>query len=77
VSCDTIRAMKLSDFQYDLPAELIAQEPLKHRPSSRLLILDGESGAIQDQFFHHIVDLIQPKDLLVFNDSHRELFDSI
>jgi S-adenosylmethionine:tRNA ribosyltransferase-isomerase len=61
--------MKLSDFQYDLPVELIAQEPLKNRTSSRLLILDGKSGAIQDQFFHHIVDLIQPEDLLVFNDT--------
>jgi len=69
MSCATMRAMKLSDFQYDLPPELIAQEPLKNRSSSRLLVLDSESGTIQDQFFYYIVDLIQPEDLLVFNDT--------
>ncbi len=61
--------MKLSDFQYDLPDELIAQEPLQDRPSSRLLVLNAETGAIQDQHFYDIFDLIQPEDLLVFNDT--------
>lgn len=61
--------MKLSDFQYDLPVELIAQTPLQNRASSRLLTLDGKSGAIQDKYFYQIADLIQPEDLLVFNDT--------
>lgn len=61
--------MKLSDFHYDLPEELIAQEPLPERTASRLLQLDGDSGEIIDGHFKDVLDLIQTGDLLVFNDT--------
>lgn len=61
--------MQRSDFNFDLPEELIAQFPLEDRSSSRLLCLDRGSGAIQDRQFSNILDLLQPGDLLVFNDT--------
>jgi S-adenosylmethionine:tRNA ribosyltransferase-isomerase len=61
--------MKLSDFQYELPPELIAQEPLEERTASRLLVVDGNSGELQDQHFHNVLDWLKPEDLLVFNDT--------
>lgn len=60
--------MKLSDFDYTLPPELIAQEALNNRDASRLLVV-GPDNAFNDQTFRDIVDLIQPEDLLVFNDT--------
>jgi S-adenosylmethionine:tRNA ribosyltransferase-isomerase len=61
--------VRLSDFDYDLPAELIAQHPAASRTASRLLHLDGRSGAIEDLHFPDIVGLLAPNDLLVVNDT--------
>lgn len=61
--------MNISDFDYDLPQEMIAQEPLEPRDSSRLLHLDRESGEIQHHIFRDIVDLIHPGDVLVMNNT--------
>ncbi|RDH92193.1 MAG: tRNA preQ1(34) S-adenosylmethionine ribosyltransferase-isomerase QueA [endosymbiont of Seepiophila jonesi] len=61
--------MKLSDFSYDLPPELIAQFPEKERRGSRLLTLDGTSGELNDQHFTDLPRLLRKGDLLVFNDT--------
>ncbi len=61
--------MKTSDFFYELPPEQIAQTPLERRDSSRLLILDRESGKVSHGSFPDILDRIQPGDCLVMNDS--------
>lgn len=61
--------MKLSDFDYFLPKELIAQEPAQPRDHSRLLVLDKLSGEIEHKIFFNLVDYLQPGDLLVVNDS--------
>jgi S-adenosylmethionine:tRNA ribosyltransferase-isomerase len=61
--------MKLSDFDYYLPDELIAQHPPAERTASRLLHLDGVTGAIQDRTFRDITSLLLPNDLLVFNNT--------
>lgn len=61
--------MKLSDFYYDLPPELIAHYPLPERSASRLLVLDGKTGTYSDQHFADIVDLLNEGDLLVFNNT--------
>ena len=61
--------MKTSDFYYDLPEELIAQEPLKDRSSSRLLVLDKETGEIEHRIFKDITDYLQEGDCLVINDT--------
>jgi S-adenosylmethionine:tRNA ribosyltransferase-isomerase len=57
------------DFHYELPAELIAQQPLAERSASRLLTLDGTSGAYADRAFRDLPHLLQPGDLLVLNDT--------
>jgi S-adenosylmethionine:tRNA ribosyltransferase-isomerase len=61
--------MQRSDFHFDLPPELIAQYPLESRTASRLLCLDGKTGALADRTFNGLPDLIQPGDLLVFNNT--------
>jgi S-adenosylmethionine:tRNA ribosyltransferase-isomerase len=61
--------MRLSDFRYELPGELIAQYPPAKRGDSRLLCLDGSSGRIEDRHFSALPELLQPGDLLVFNDT--------
>ena len=61
--------MKTSDFYYDLPEELIAQEPLKDRASSRLLVLDKNTGEIEHKIFKNIVDYLKKGDCLVINDT--------
>ena len=61
--------MKTSDFYYDLPEELIAQDPLEDRSSSRLLVLDKETGETEDHIFRDIVDYLNPGDCLVLNDT--------
>ena len=61
--------MQLSDFYYDLPPELIASQPLAERTASRLLIVDGASGSLRDGNFTDVQVLIQPGDLLVFNNT--------
>ena len=61
--------MRRSDFHYELPEELIAQQPLAERSASRLLTLDGATGAITDRQFRDLPGFIEPGDLLVFNDT--------
>jgi len=61
--------MDRADFHYELPPELIAQEPLPERRASRLLVLDGETGALDDRRFVDLVDWLAPSDLLVLNDT--------
>ena len=61
--------MKLSDFHFDLPEELIAQYPLAERSASRLLCLDRHSGALEDAQFAGLPERLAPGDLLVFNDT--------
>ncbi len=61
--------MKRQDFYYDLPEELIAQDPLKDRSSSRLLVLDKESGAVSHHVFREITDYLEEGDCLVINDT--------
>ncbi len=61
--------MKRSDFHFDLPPGLIAQHPLPERSGSRLLVLDGDSGAIAHRRFPDLLDQLRPDDLLVFNDT--------
>ncbi|MBU5359828.1 tRNA preQ1(34) S-adenosylmethionine ribosyltransferase-isomerase QueA [Enterococcus raffinosus] len=57
------------DFDFDLPEELIAQTPLEKRDSSRLLVLDRESGQIEDKHFDEIIEELSPGDALVMNDT--------
>ena len=61
--------MKTSDFNFDLPQELIAQDPLEDRSSSRLMVLNKESGEITHRIFHDITDYLRPGDCLVINDT--------
>lgn len=61
--------MKTSDFYYDLPQELIAQDPLKDRASSRLLVLDKQSGETEHKIFKDIKDYLNKGDCLVLNDT--------
>ena len=61
--------MKTRDFWYDLPEELIAQTPLEQRDTSRLLVLDRETGAVNHKHFYDILDFLKPGDCLVMNDS--------
>ena len=61
--------MKLSDFNYDLPKELIAQDPLENRSDSRLMLLDKETGAIEHKIFRDITEYLNPGDCLVINDT--------
>lgn len=61
--------MKTSDFDYELPPELIAQEPMVPRDACRLLVMDRETGAVSDRIFRDIVDELRPGDLLVANET--------
>ena len=61
--------LRVSDFDYDLPEELIAQTPLEPRDSSRLLVLDRNSGNLSQRIFREFVDYLRPGDLLVANDT--------
>jgi S-adenosylmethionine:tRNA ribosyltransferase-isomerase len=61
--------MKKSDFSYQLPEELIAQSPLSERHDSRLLCLNKHTGQLADKQFTDFIDLIDERDLLVFNDT--------
>lgn len=59
----------LADFDYDLPKELIAQTPIEQRDTSRLLVMNHETGELIDQHFYDIIDYLNPGDALVMNDS--------
>lgn len=61
--------MKKSDFYFELPQELIAQDPLEERSASRLLVLNKQTGEVKDESFSHIVGLLEPGDCLVLNNT--------
>ena len=61
--------MRKEDFYFDLPEELIAQDPLEDRSSSRLLVLDKETGKVEHHVFREIIDYLQEGDCLVINDT--------
>ncbi|RDH42956.1 tRNA preQ1(34) S-adenosylmethionine ribosyltransferase-isomerase QueA [Zooshikella ganghwensis] len=61
--------MRVKDFSFELPAEQIARYPTDQRSSSRLMVVDGSSGAIEHKSFVDIADYMQPGDLLVLNDT--------
>ncbi|MBN2369415.1 MAG: tRNA preQ1(34) S-adenosylmethionine ribosyltransferase-isomerase QueA, partial [Vicinamibacteria bacterium] len=61
--------MRLGEFDYDLPPELIAQEPLAERDASRLLVLDRQAGTIEHRFFHELHEYLRDNDLLIVNRS--------
>ena len=61
--------LKKSDFYFDLPQELIAQDPLEDRSSSRLLVLDKNTGEISHHIFRDIIDYLHPGDCLVLNNT--------
>ena len=61
--------MKTSDFDYNLPSELIAQSPIEPRDHSRLMVLNRQLGSVEHRQFFEVVDYLQDGDVLVFNDS--------
>ena len=61
--------MKTSDFDFELPQELIAQTPILNRDHSRLLVLDKETGEVRHHVFKDIIDFLNPGDVLVINDT--------
>ncbi|MGP2526975.1 tRNA preQ1(34) S-adenosylmethionine ribosyltransferase-isomerase QueA [Acidaminococcus sp. LBK-2] len=61
--------MEVTDFDYDLPEELIAQTPVEPRDSSRLLVMDKETGELEHRHFYNLPEYLKPGDLLVFNDT--------
>ncbi|HBG1231170.1 TPA: tRNA preQ1(34) S-adenosylmethionine ribosyltransferase-isomerase QueA [Clostridioides difficile] len=61
--------MKTSDFKFDLPQELIAQVPIEDRASSRLMVLDKETGNIEHKVFRDIIEYLNPGDCLVLNNT--------
>lgn len=61
--------MKTSDFYYDLPQELIAQDPLADRSSSRLMVVDRKTGEVSHHVFREIIDYLNPGDCLVINNT--------
>src|SRR5512135_2638300 len=64
-----LEQLKLSDFDYDLPEERIAQQPAPERDGSRLMVLDRASGAVLHRTFADIEACLRPGDLLVLNDT--------
>lgn len=61
--------MKVSDFNYELPEELIAQVPITNRDSSRLMVLNKETQTIEHKIFKDIIDYLKPGDCLVRNNT--------
>ena len=61
--------MKTSDFDFELPQELIAQTPILNRDESRLLVLDKKTGEVEHHVFRNIIDYLNPGDVLVINDT--------
>lgn len=61
--------MKLSQFRFDLPEDLIAKHPAKHRDESRLMVIDKKTGQIEHKTFKNILDYFDEKDLFIMNDT--------
>ena len=61
--------LKTSDYYFDLPQELIAQDPLKDRAASRLLVMNTKTGEIEHRIFSDIKEYLKPGDTLVLNDT--------
>ena len=61
--------MKLEEFDYNLPEELIAQVPIQKRDESRLMVVDREKRTIEDKVFRDIIDYLEPGDCLVRNNT--------
>ena len=61
--------MDVKDFYYELPQELIAQDPLEDRAGSRLMVLDRETGAVEHKVFKDITSYLNPGDCLVLNNT--------
>ncbi|MSS82610.1 tRNA preQ1(34) S-adenosylmethionine ribosyltransferase-isomerase QueA [Acidaminococcus fermentans] len=61
--------MEVTDFDYDLPQELIAQTPVEPRDSSRLLVMDKKTGELEHRHFFNLPEYLKPGDVLVFNDT--------
>lgn len=61
--------MKVSKFNYELPEELIAQDPIERRDQSRLLVVDRNKNTVKDEYFYNIIDYLKPGDTLVLNES--------
>lgn len=61
--------MRTDDFDYNLPEELIAQEPAAVRDECRLLVMDRAGGEVEDRIFKDIIDYLRPGDLLVANET--------
>ena len=61
--------LKTSDFYFDLPEELIAQVPILDRSSSKLMVLDKETGEIEHKTFKNVIDYLNPGDCLVLNNT--------
>ncbi|HSR03301.1 MAG TPA: tRNA preQ1(34) S-adenosylmethionine ribosyltransferase-isomerase QueA [Proteiniclasticum sp.] len=61
--------MRVEDFNFDLPVELIAQHPLQERDQSRLLVVDKNSGELEHKKFHNIIDYLKKGDVMVLNDT--------
>ena len=66
---DPMLGLRTSDYYFDLPQELIAQDPLEDRAASKLLVMDKETGAIQHHVFKDIIDYLEPGDCLVLNNT--------
>ena len=64
-----IKKMKLEEFNYDLPKELIAQHPIEKRDESRLMVLDRENQSIEHKTFKNIIEYLNQGDCLVINDT--------
>ena len=61
--------MRVADFHFELPEQLIARHPLAARRASRLLVLEGESGSLNHRQFSELLDYLRPGDLMVFNNT--------
>ena len=67
--------MKVKDFYFDLPEELIAQHPLEQRDSSKLMVVNRETGNIEHKHFHDILGYLKKGDTLVLNNTRVFLQD--
>src|SRR5258708_23631148 len=68
-NANTNQDLRVSDFDFHLPEELIAQQPPEERGTSRMLVVDRDTGALRDSVFSELRSLLRPGDLLVINDS--------